>query len=425
MSEQVLPTSCDVVVIGAGLAGLTAARALTIAGRSVAVLDSSDDIGGRVRTDNVDGLLLDRGFQLYNPSYPEGAHILDLKALDLQPLTAGVIVSIDGRNYRMGNPKHEPTWAVDSLLAPVGPLKAKMGFAKYAAGIALGTEKSDAIDQRTEAFLNFKFGREITSKLLRPFLAGVFLEEELATSKRFLDIVLRSFVHGTPSVPRYGMQEIPRQLAAQLRPNTIFCNVAVTAISPRKVTTAQGVIKCSAIIVATDANTAEKLVPAIKAPTMNSVTTWYHLADCAPEELTKGKGTLVVDGKRYAGHQPDPARPVVNTVALSNAAPSYASDGRVLVSSSAVGLHRTFEAEKAIRSHLANLYAVSTSNWECVAAYPIANALPAMLPPHVVKQTARIVDGLYVAGDYRAVSSINGAFASGRRAAEALLIDGL
>ena len=78
MSEQVLPSSCDVVVIGAGLAGLTAARALTIAGRSVAVLEASDDIGGRVRTDQVDGLLLDRGFQLYNPSYTEGTHILDL-----------------------------------------------------------------------------------------------------------------------------------------------------------------------------------------------------------------------------------------------------------------------------------------------------------------------------------------------------------
>ena len=139
----------DVVIVGAGLAGLSCAKHLQRAGKKVAIYEASAGVGGRVRTDNVDGLLLDRGFQLYNPSYPEGAHILDLKALDLQPLTAGVIVSIDGRNYRMGNPKHEPTWAVDSLLAPVGPLKAKMGFAKYAAGIALGTEKSDAIDQRT------------------------------------------------------------------------------------------------------------------------------------------------------------------------------------------------------------------------------------------------------------------------------------
>lgn len=425
MSEHSLPKSCDVVVVGAGLAGLTAARALTIAGRSVVVLEASDDIGGRVRTDVVDGLQLDRGFQLYNPSYVEGTHILDLNALELQPLTAGLIVSIDGRNYRMGNPRHEPTWAVDSMLAPVGKIRDKLKFAKYAAKIGLADEKSDSIDQRTEAFLNFKFGRDLTNKLLRPFLAGVFLDDELATSKRFLDIVLRSFVAGVPSVPKYGMQEIPRQLAAQLQANTVFCDVEVTAVAPRKVITHQGQIDCRAVIIATDAHSANKFVPTIKVPKMNSVTTWYHLADCLPADLTNGAGTLVVDGRRYDKHAADPKRPVVNTVALSNAAPSYASDGRVLVSTSTLALDSNAEAELAVRSHLATLYGVPTAGWKSVAAYPIANALPAMLPPHVVKQTARIVDGLYVAGDYRAVSSINGAFASGRRAAEALLIDGL
>ena len=425
MTEQVLPASCDVVVIGAGLAGLTAARALTIAGRSVVVLDASDDIGGRVRTDHVDGLTLDRGFQLYNPSYSEGIHILDLSALELQPLTAGLIVSIDGRNYRMGNPKSEPTWAVDSLLAPVGSLKAKLSFAKYAAAVAVGSEKVDAIDQRTEAFLTFKFGRDFTNKLLRPFLAGVFLEDDLATSKRFLDTVLRSFVRGTPSVPRFGMQEIPRQLAAQLIPGTIFCNVEVTEVAAQKVATNQGVINCRAIIVATDANTAANLVPAITAPAMNSVTTWYHLADCPAEELTEGKGTLVVDGKRYANHKPDPKRPVVNTVAISNAAASYACGDRVLVATSVLGIADSVDAEQSIKSHLATLYGVPTAGWTAVARYPIANALPAMTPPHISEQTARLAEGLYVAGDYRNVSSINGAFASGRRAAEALLIDGL
>ena len=186
-----IPKNTDVVVIGAGLAGLAAARRLAIAGREVCVIEAGDAPGGRVRTDRIDGLLLDRGFQLYNPSYVEGANVLDLNALDIQSFTPGVIVSIDGRAYKMADPKREPTWAVDSLLAPVGKISAKLKFARYALGLVLSKKDSNTYDQRTDAFLRAKFGIKLTEQLLRPFLAGVFLEGELATSKRFFDITLK------------------------------------------------------------------------------------------------------------------------------------------------------------------------------------------------------------------------------------------
>ncbi len=54
--------SLDVIVVGAGLAGLHAALRLQAAGREVIVLEASDAVGGRIRTDEVDGMLLDRGF---------------------------------------------------------------------------------------------------------------------------------------------------------------------------------------------------------------------------------------------------------------------------------------------------------------------------------------------------------------------------
>ena len=425
MTDVSLPTRCDVVVVGAGLAGLTAARALTIAGRDVHVLEASDNIGGRVRTDEVDGLLLDRGFQLYNPSYAEGIHILDLNTLDVQALSAGVIVSVDGRHYKLGNPLTEPTWAIDSFAAPVGSLRSKIKFARYAATRALSNKALDDIDQRSDAFLTFKFGKELTQKVLRPFLAGVFLEDDLATSKRFLDVVLESFVRGTPGVPKFGMQEIPRQLATQLRPNSIHCNVTVTGVSGNVVTTNAGNIDCRAVIVATNARSAQTLIPPLVVPESHGVTTWYHLADCDGSELTDGKGSIIVDGKRYVHHVADPKRPLVNSVVLSNAAPSYASDGRTLVSSSALGVHDSVYAESLVRSHLASLYGVPTSGWQHVATYPIPDALPAMNPPHLLHKEPRLGNGLYIAGDHRAVSSINGAFASGRLAAEALIVDGL
>ncbi len=420
-----LPTKTDVVVIGAGLAGLSAARRIAISGQSVCVLEANDQIGGRVRTDYVDGLILDRGFQLYNPAYQEGARILDMKALNLQSLTAGLIVSIDGRHYKLADPRAEPAWAVDSLLAPVGSINSKLKFVKYALQNAFGKQNFSSFDQRTDQFLRRKFGKELTDQLLRPFLAGVFLEDDLVTSKRFFDVVLKNFVQGKPGVPANGMQEIPKQLAAQLPSGAINLNTTVTAIKPGQVQTNAGMINCRAIILAANARSAASLLPSLSTPPSHSVTTWYHIADCAPSELTEGLGTLVVDGKRFSNGTADPTKPVVNTVAISNAAPSYASNDRVLVSSSALGVHDSTQSESAIRSHLSSLYKTSTTTWQHVATYTVPDALPAMLPPHQITRPARLGDGIYLAGDYRNVSSINGAFESGRLAAEAAIADSI
>ena len=420
-----IPKSTDVVVIGAGLAGLAAARRLTIAGREVCVIEAGDEVGGRVRTDQVDGLLLDRGFQLYNPSYAEGANVLDLNVLDIKSFSPGVIVSIDGRSYKMADPKREPTWAIDSLLAPVGKISAKLKFARYALGLVLSKKDSNTYDQRTDAFLRAKFGSELTEKLLRPFMAGVFLEGELATSKRFFDIALRSFISGTPGVPRNGMQAIPRQLAAQLPQGSIHFGVTASAVARTMVRTDQGDIRTRSVVIATNARSAALLIPSLKVPASNAVTTWYHLADCNGSELTGGKSTLVVDGKKFNGARNDPTRPLVNTVVMSNNAPSYASENRTLVSSSALGVHPGATEEKQVRSHLASLYGVPTGGWTHVATYPIPDALPTMMPPHDIAQDVRLSEGVYLCGDYRQVSSIDGALASGRRAAEALITDDL
>ena len=419
-----LPKECDVVVIGAGLAGLATARALSLAGRDVHIVEATDGIGGRVRTDNVDGLLLDRGFQLYNPSYVEGARILDLEALDLHNLTPGILVSLANKSYELGDPRRNPLSITDSILAPLGTLASKLKFAKYALTKGFGGTDADLIDQRTGAFLDFAFGDKFSQTLLRPFLAGVFLEDDLATSKRFFDIVLRAFVRGTPSLPATGMGAIPAQLAAQLPEGSIHLNTKATNVSATLVRTTEGDVRCSAVVMATQASGATELVPSFATPPSNSVTTWYHLADCDGAELTSGRSTLVVDGLRYKYGNPDPMRPLVNTVVLSNSVPSYASGNRVLVSSSALGIHETSEDEALVRTHLTGLYNVDASNWAHVATYAIKDALPKMLPPHSPAQSVALAPGVYLAGDYCDVSSINGAFKSARRAAQQLLADG-
>lgn len=409
-----------VVVVGAGLAGLAAARHLTHHGVDVTVFEGSDGVGGRVRTDLVDGYRLDRGFQLYNPAYPEGARVLDHGALDLRPFVAGarIVVGHGGRRRvdRVADPRREPSWAVPTLMARIGSPVSTARFGAYVVSRAVRSAqslRSDPDVTSAEALRRAGADPALMERVLRPFLSGVFLESELATSRRFLDLVLKSFVRGTPGVPAKGMQRIPEQLAAGL---DVRLGHRVASVSAGAVDIVDGdVHRAEAVIVATDPSTAARLIPEISAPAANSVTTWYYRPACAPEDLADGQGVLVLDG--------DGRGPLVNTVVLTHSAPDYAPPGGALVSASALGVREAPGDEKAVREHLEWLYGVPTKGWELIASYPIPYALPAMPVPLAIRKPVRTPNGVYVAGDHRDTSSIQGALVSGRRAAQALLND--
>lgn len=413
-------TCMAVVIVGAGLSGLTAARHLNNNGVEAVVLEGSDAVGGRVRTDVVDGYRLDRGFQLYNPSYPEGARVLDHRALDLKPFVAGarIVVERGGRRRveRVADPRRKPSWAVPSLLARVGSPLSIVRFGAYAVSRAVQSVPSllrDPDVTTEEALRRAGVDDTLMETVLRPFLSGVFLESELATSRRFLDVVLKSFVRGTPSVPALGMQRIPEQLASGL---DVRLGHRAASVSARGVDVAGGDFhSAEAVIVATDPTTAAELVAEVPAPQPNSVTTWYYRPDCAPGELADGEAVLILDGSRRG--------PLVNTVVLSHAAPDYAPPGSALVAASALGARDNPEQDRAVREHLSWLYGVPTGGWDLIASYPIPYALPAMPVPFDLKRPVRMAKGLYVAGDHRDTSSIQGALVSGRRAAQALLRD--
>ena len=409
----------DVVIVGAGLAGLAAARQLAIHGVDVIVLESADDVGGRVRSDRVDGLILDRGFQLYNPAYPEAARVLDHGALDLRAFSPGVIAMTDRGPTRLGDPRRVPRWATDALSSRSGRLPGKLRFARYAWQAArLGRAERESRDDMPAdvALLSAGVDPVLLETVVRPFLSGVFLEDRLATSRRFMDLVLTSFVKGSPSVPARGMQAIPEQLRDALPPGTVRCRTTVRSVDDGLVHTHEGTLRARAVIVATDPRAAGELLPGLPVPEGRDVTTWYYLADAAPALLTGGDPVLVVDGRSAVRRGP-----VVNTVALTHAAPTYASDGRVLVSASALGLHGGTGMETVVREHLAQLYGVGTRTWQHVATYPVPYALPAMLPPLQVRQPVALGEWLFVAGDHRDTASIQGAMVSGRRAADAAL----
>jgi len=412
-----LPARSDVVVVGAGLAGLAAARILTAAGIETCVLDASDDVGGRVRTDVVDGFLLDRGFQLYNPAYPEGERVFDHDALDLRPFVAGAEIVLGDRRVRVADPRRQPTWAFSTLTAPLGSMISEARFARYALSRALRSPaalRAEPDMSTQQALREAGIDDAMLERFLRPFLSGVFLESELSTSRRFADFVIRSFVTGTPSVPSAGMGALPRQLADGL-PGAVHTRTAVTEVSSGGVRTSRGSISARSVLIATDPRTVAQLAPVLVVPQGRSVTTWYYRADVPGSQLSSGAGVLVLDGFATG--------PLVNAVVMSNAAPSYAPPGQTLVSASALGVHPASDDDGVIRSHLAHLFSTDTSRWDLIAAYPIDYALPAMTVPLNMRGKVRVDDGVYVAGDHRDTASIQGALVSGRRAANAIMHD--
>ncbi len=397
----------DVVVVGAGLAGLACARHLSAAGVAVEVREASDDVGGRVRTDVVDGMLLDRGFQVHNTGYPEAQRVLDHAALDLRAFVSGALVRVGDRLHRVADPRRVPVWALSTARAPIGSIadKALVAASALRAGLAAPERLLRAPERTTYDALRARgFSPVVIDRFLRPFLSGVFLEDRLETSSRFFDLVWRSFARGVQCLPADGVRAIPAQLAAGLPDGSIHVSSPVRRVAAGEV---DGT-RVGAVVVAADPSAAGRLLPGLPVPALNSVTTHYHLA---PEPPVR-EPAIVLDGERSG--------PVVNSVVLTNAAPSYAP-GRHLVSSSVVAGDAD---EPAVRAHLSRLYDVDVRSWEHVARYDVREALPSQAPPMgTFRRPVRLEPGLYVCGDHRDSASIQGALVSGRRAATAVLRD--
>lgn len=415
----------DVVVVGAGLAGLACARALSGHGLDVHVLEAGDAVGGRVRTDHVDGFTLDRGFQVLNTAYPALAGVVDLDALDLRAFDASVGLLIDGEREVIGNPLQDlrllaPTVRVP-VGGPVGGLFGKVALAAYA-GLCLALP-SRAVRRRldisaAEAWRRAHIPPDVVDTLLRPFLSGVLLETDMSSSRRFTDLMFKMFARGASTVPAGGMQRLPEQIAERLPPGCVRLESPVHAVGSTRADTDDGPVPARAVVVATDAWAADSLLDGgLGASSPRGVTTVYHAAPAFPEAT----GMLLLEPG---------ASPVANSIALSVAAPEYAPAGQVLVSSSVV--HGPSNGSPVdvdgpeLRSALARLHLTDTSSWRHIATYDLPRALPGMPAPHPMRKPVRVGTSsgtVYVAGDHRDTSSIQGALVSGRRCAEAVLAD--
>ncbi|WP_433535193.1 FAD-dependent oxidoreductase [Micromonospora sp. CA-249363] len=401
----------DVVVVGGGLAGLAAARRLHRAGVPWRLLEAGGRLGGRVATDVVDGYLIDRGFQVLNTAYPRLGTLLDTERLNLGYFTSGVLVRRGDELLRLVNPLREPTGGPRTALAGVGSLLDRLRFAALATGAAtLPVSRLLAAPETTTetALRRAGLSDAIIEELLRPFLSGVFIDRELATSSHVFAMVLRSFARGRIGLPAEGMAALPRAIADPLPVDLLDLDTPVAQVAPGLVRTQAGDIRCRAVVVAVDPPAAAALLPALTTVRMHSYTTYYHSAPEPP----LAEPILLVDGDRR--------EIVANTVVLSTAVPTYAPADRHLVATSVVG--PTAPPEPTIRAELTRLYGRSTADWTHLTTVSVPDALPAAPPPQGrLRKPVVLGQGLFVAGDHRDSPSIQGALASGWRAAGAVL----
>lgn len=406
----------DVLVIGAGLAGLRCAGVLTAAGRDVRVWEAADDVGGRVRTDVVDGFRCDRGFQVLNPAYPELSRAVDVDALRLQGFGPGVGVRRDGGSTVWVHPLRAPT-RVPAMLARrgLGP-RTLLSVARWAApALRPRALKSTAADTSMRAALDDAGVRGELRRVIDRFLAGVLLEDSGETSNAFVLLLLRMFVLGVPALPAEGMHALPRLLAEPLGGRIDLQHNAVETSRDGegwRVTGPGGSIFARHVVIATDPATAAGLAGLPERRMRGVVTDWW-----AADEAPTDSPMLWVDGR------PRATGPVLNTAVISAAAPTYAPAGRHLIAASAlIGADGSEPEESVVRRHAAEILGSDGARWARLTRHVVPGALPAQPPPLTARRPIRLADGRWVCGDHRDTASIQGALVSGRRTAEALLL---
>ncbi|MGW1545137.1 NAD(P)/FAD-dependent oxidoreductase [Streptomyces sp. NPDC002309] len=429
----------DVVVVGAGIAGLAAAHRLTGAGIATTVLEAAPCVGGRMATEKVDGFRLDRIGQLLFTSYPELRLTPGLDALALRAFTPGVLLHSDGRRQHAGAPAgggsargalhavralasaprvtSRPAVGLTGAPRAGAPLGGAVDQARL--GAALGRIATMPVEQllsrpelpAAQALATRGLPARTVDGFLRPLLSALLCDPELTTSSRCADLALRAFAAGRMCLPEGGAEVLPELLASGLPPGSVRTGVRVTSVSTTSVTTAEhGEFRCRAVLVATDARTAAELLPGLRVPDFRPVTVVHHTTDEPP----RTGASLLLDADRGG--------PVAHTAVVSAVDPARAPAGRALVSSTVLGA-APGDVDTAVRMHLARLYGTSTARWETLAVQHTAEAVPVMRPPHDLRRPVRLLAGLYVCGDHRDTSTVQGALHSGRRASTAILAD--
>ncbi|KAK1565283.1 hypothetical protein Q3G72_023246 [Acer saccharum] len=418
-----------VLIIGAGLAGLAAATNLHSQRIPFLLLEASDAVGGRVRTDSVDGFLLDRGFQIFITAYPEAQKLLDYNALNLQKFYSGAKIYYNGQFHTVADPLRHFGDSVMSLANPIGSVLDKLliGLTRIR---VLGKSDYDIFTASevpvVDLLRNIGFSDSIIERFFRPFFGGIFFDKELGTTSRLFDFIFKCLALGENTIPARGIGEIPNQLAAKLPADSILLNTKVVSIdfeepdSPNVRLENGEILKTQlGVVVAVEEPEVDKLLAGSRKPvqrkTGRNTVCLYFSADQIPVKdpvlFLNGSGKGIVNNMFFA----------------TNVAPSYGPPGKVLVSVSLIGLFPDVLDDnltaEVIRELTGWFGEPVVSSWRHLRTYRIGFAQPNQCPPTDLMKDPKSGSCVYLCGDFMTSATFDGALVSGRRAVEALLRD--
>lgn len=402
-----------IIIIGAGVAGLTCAKYLKDRGIQSLILEASDGVGGRVRTDVHEGFLLDRGFQILLTAYPEAQRLLNYESLDLKAFKSGAMIRDAQKNNFsiLANPFKEPSQLIPSMFSKVGSLTDKLRVLRMVMDTNNVQEEvfENGSGTTMEYLQNYGFSDEMIRDFFKPFFGGVFLENDLVTSANFFKYTFGKFYEGDAVLPAKGIQQIPEQIAKMLYIGTVKLNTKVAKIEGNRVYLENGdKLYGEKIILATDGFQADKLLGKSPDRKFNSTTCTYFSADKSPLK------------EKMLALNPNRASMVHNMSVPSDIAPNYAPTGKSLISVSTQGfdLYDEKELAKHIRRELTEWFGKEVETWQHLRTYHIPQALPTYLNSENNAQNLQLSDILYQCGDATAYPSLNAAMATGRKVAE-------
>ncbi len=404
-----------IYIIGAGISGLVAAIELEKAGFTPVILESSGEIGGRMKTDNVDGFLLDHGFQVLNTAYPEAKKYLDYGQLHLKNFDPGAVIFDKTESYIITDPLRNPLKIVGMAFSKVGSLLDKVKM--FTLTQSLKKKSNEEIFKEpsipTLQYLkNYGFSDLVIHNFFKPFFRGIFLEKHLNTSSRMFEFIFKMFSLGNAAVPAKGMGEIPKMLRSQHSRTQIFFHSPVKQVVGKSIHLDNGdILEADRIIIATQPDHVMPQLHGQFPPAQKVINLYFSLQKSFMARPMIG----LLAGEEYL---------VNNLVFMDDVSDAYSPKDRSLLSVTV--LETTLsekELIKAVQAELELISGVKADYFKFIKSYYIHYALPAVddLKYSIPSTGCKITDHVYLAGDYLLNGSINAAMTSGRIAAEAVV----
>jgi len=407
-------------IVGAGISGLIAAKTLEEAGYRPIILEATDRVGGRVKTDIISGYQLDHGFQVLLDAYPKAQEHLDYKQLQLQPFLPGSVIYKHGKSHVIGDASRHLKFLWPTLISSIGTLKDKLKIFTLIRSLKSKSLEQifESPNQTTLEFLKGRgFSDQIIDNFFRPFFSGIFLEANLETSSRMFQFVYKMFGEGLAVLPKAGIGAISEQLKAQLKNTQIKFSTKIKSVEDRQIILENGdTIKTHFTIIATAAG---NLVSNLASQDLHWKSCYNLYFETTARSIKQPLIGLVADGDA-----------LINNIFYHNVLSTEQKGDKELLSVTVVKQHELNEKQlvQKVTEELAKYCHITDA--EFLKTYHIPQALPDVDQPQydISPTETQLKPTIYLAGDQLLNGSLNAAMMSGERAAQGVIMsleDGL